>query len=229
MFDRRTRYPLTRGMRRQAAELSLCVNVEIFADVVCPWCYVGQARFRTALEAYGAPVEVTWRPFQLDPSAPFEATPADPQLAEKFGGPDKVVAAHARLRALTGPEGLPYEPERALHYNTRDAHRVIWLAGQHGVQDEVAARLFRAHHAEGADLSSAPVLASLAAEAGLPSVDKLLAGDEGIAEVSEQIARAQSLGISGVPFFLFEGTWGVSGAQPAEVLADALREVATRV
>ena len=218
-------------MRRRPARLPRYVNVEIFADIVCPWCYVGQSRFRTALKEYGDPVEVTWRPFQLDPGAPAQASPADPHLAELFGGPDKVVAAHARLRGLTAPEGLPYEPEKALRINSRDAHRVIWLAGQEGVQDAVAARLFRAHHAEGSDLSDAATLAVLAGEAGLEAdaVQKLLAGDEGTAEVAEQIARAQSLGITGVPFFLFEGTWGVSGAQPAEVLTDALREVASRV
>jgi predicted DsbA family dithiol-disulfide isomerase len=204
------------------------VNVEIFADVVCPWCYLGQARFRKAVAAYGKPVSVTWRPFQLDPDAPAEASPADPHLALMFGGPDKVVAAHARLRSLTSAEGLPYEPEKALRINSAQAHRVIALAGEHGVQDAVAGRLFAAHHAEGRDLSDPAVLAELAAAAGL-DVGDLLSGDKGVAELDEQLARARSLGITGVPFFLFEGTWGVSGAQSAEVLENALREVEGRL
>jgi len=218
-------------MRRRPASLPLSVNVEIFADVVCPWCYLGQARFTKALAAYGKPVSVTWRPFQLDPSAPLEATPADPYLALKFGGPDKVVAAHARLRPLATAEGLPYEPEQALRINSARAHRVIALAGEHGVQDAVAARLFRAHHAEGRDLGDPSTLGSLAASEGLPAeeVQDLLAGDKGVAELDAQLARAQALGITGVPFFLFEETWGVSGAQSVEVLEGALREVEGRL
>lgn len=207
------------------------VNVEIFADVVCPWCYLGQARFRRALESFAGPVDVAWRPFQLDPGAPAVASPASEHLAEKFGGADKVAAAHAKMRELTAAENLPYDPERALRVNTAAAHRVIWLAGRDGdlgLQDEVAARLFRAHHAEGRDLGDAATLAELAGEAGLDAqaVRSLLAAGEGVAEVDHELARARELGITGVPFFLFEGTWGVSGAQPTEVLAAALREVA---
>lgn len=206
------------------------VNVEIFADVVCPWCYLGQARFRDALADFGGHVEVTWRPYRLDPSAPATAVPADEHLLEIFGTPERVAAAHARMHELTAAESLPYSPESAKWVNTAAAHRVIWLALREGgpeLQDAVAARLFRAHHAEGADIGDAGALAELAAEAGLraEAVRTLLATDEGLPEMEEQVARARELGISGVPFFLFEGTWGVSGAQPADVLADALRQV----
>jgi predicted DsbA family dithiol-disulfide isomerase len=207
------------------------VNVEIFADVVCPWCYLGQARFRQALAAYDGDVQVTWRPFMLDPGAPATATPATAHLAAKFGGLERVAEAHDHLRGLTAEQDLPYEPEQAMYVNTRDAHRVIALAGRVGgpaVQDAVAERLMRAQHAEGRDLGDAETLAELAGSAGLApqAVRSLLSSDEGLAELETDLARARELGITGVPFFLFEGNWGMSGAQPAETLEAALQEVA---
>ncbi|MDX6743103.1 DsbA family oxidoreductase [Actinocorallia sp. A-T 12471] len=209
------------------------MKIEIYSDVVCPWCYLGQARFRKAVEEFPGEVEVVWRPFQLDPSAPEDkgAGLADEVLAHKFGGADKVKAAHSRLRALTAEEGLPYEPEKSHHINSRAAHRVIWLAGELGVQDAVVARLFRAHHAEGRDLNDPETLAELAAESGVPAERTLalLASDEGVAEVDAQIDGARELGVSGVPFFLFEGKWAVSGGQPTEVFTKALQEVASRL
>ncbi|MBA9002362.1 DsbA family oxidoreductase [Thermomonospora cellulosilytica] len=207
------------------------MNVEIYSDVVCPWCYLGQARFRAAVARFGGDVRVTWRPFQLDPAAPATVRPAGEVLAEKFGGPEQVAAAHDRLRALTAAEGLPFAPEKSLSINTRDAHRVIGLAGTAGVQDAVVERFFRAHHAEGRNLADAGTLAELAAEAGLDAaaVRDLLETDQGVAEVEEQGARARALGIGGVPFFLFEGQWGVSGAQSTEILESALRQVADNI
>jgi predicted DsbA family dithiol-disulfide isomerase len=207
------------------------VNVEIYADVVCPWCYLGQARFRQALAGFPDDVQVTWRPFQLDPGAPVTATPATEHLVAKFGGLERVAEAHDRLRGLTAAEGLPYEPERGLYVNTADAHRVIWLAGREGgpaLQDAVAERLFRAHHAEGRDLGHAGTLTELAGSVGLApeAVRSLLSSEEGLAELEHDLARARELDITGVPFFLFEGVWGVSGAQSAETLQAALHEVA---
>ncbi|ROO83931.1 putative DsbA family dithiol-disulfide isomerase [Actinocorallia herbida] len=209
------------------------MKIEIYSDVVCPWCYLGQARFRQAVEEFPGEVEIVWRPFQLDPSSPAEpeAGLASTVLAEKFGGADKVHAAHQRLRALTEDAGLPFEPELARQINSLQAHRVIWLAGEEGVQDAVVARFFRAHHAEGRDLNAPETLVELAAEAGLPAdrVRALLASAEGAPEVAAQIDEARRLGISGVPFFLFEGKWAVSGGQPTEVFAEALREVASKL
>ncbi|MEO5874202.1 MAG: DsbA family oxidoreductase [Streptosporangiaceae bacterium] len=206
------------------------MNVEIFSDVVCPWCYLGQARFRTAVEDFPGEVNIVWKPFQLAPGTPSPSGGGllDPYLAEKFGGRDKVEEAHSRLRALTGAEGLPYEPEIALVANSAKAHRVIALAGREDVQDAVAARLFRAYHAEGRDIDDSPTLVELAAEAGLPAerVQALLDSDEGVGELRENLARAHAMGISGVPFFLFEEKWAVSGGQPAEVFRAALQEVA---
>jgi predicted DsbA family dithiol-disulfide isomerase len=204
------------------------VNVEIFADVVCPWCYLGRARFRTAAEVFGGDAVVTWRPFQLDPGATGGGLTSE-LMADRFGGPAKVAEMHEQMRGLLAAENLPYEPEKAISANTRDAHRVIALAGEAGVQDAVVDRLFRAYHAEGRDLNDHGTLAELAAEAGLDGVAAMLAAGDGGTAVTEQIERARAMGVSGVPFFVFEGTWAVSGAQSAEVLEQALREVAAQV
>jgi predicted DsbA family dithiol-disulfide isomerase len=203
------------------------VRVDIFSDIICPWCYLGRARFHEAIAAFDGPVEVTWRPFQLDPDAPAVPEPATEHLSGKFGGQTRVAAMHDRMRGLTMAAGLPYEPDRALRANTRDAHRLVWLAGQEGDQDAVVARLFRAYHAEGRDISDPETLSALAAEAGLPAgrTRNLLDAGEGAAEVARDLEQARALGITGVPFFLFEGVWAVSGAQPTEVFGEALREV----
>jgi predicted DsbA family dithiol-disulfide isomerase len=203
------------------------VNIEIFSDVVCPWCYLGQARFHTAVEAFGGDTTVTWRPFQLDPGASGGGLTSE-ILAERFGGPAKVAEMHERMRGLMAEENLPYEPEQAINANTRDAHRVIALAAEAGVQDAVVRRLFRAHHAEGRDLNDHATLAALAAEAGFAGAAESLANGDGDAEVIAQLERAREAGVTGVPFFVFEGTWAVSGAQPTEFFESALREVAAK-
>jgi predicted DsbA family dithiol-disulfide isomerase len=204
------------------------VNVEIFSDVVCPWCYLGRARFRTAAEAFGGDAVVTWRPFQLDPGATGGGLTSE-LMADRFGGPAKVAEMHERMRGLLAAEGLPYEPELAISANTRDAHRVITLAGETGVQDAVADRLFRAYHAEGRDLNDHGTLAELAAEAGLEGVAERLAAGDGDAAVTEQVERARAIGVTGVPFYVFEDKWAVSGAQSVEFFESALREVAAQV
>lgn len=203
------------------------MNIEIFSDVVCPWCYLGRARFTAAAEAFGGDTTVTWRPYQLDPSASGGGLTSE-ILADRFGGAAKVAEMHERMRGLMAAENLPYEPEKAINANTRNAHRVIALAGEAGVQDAVVGRLFRAHHAEGRDLNDHRTLAELAAEAGLDGVAELLAAGDGEAEVATQLERARAVGVTGVPFYVFEGQWAVSGAQSAEVFESALREVAAQ-
>ncbi|MCO6005811.1 DsbA family oxidoreductase [Actinoallomurus purpureus] len=204
------------------------MNVEIFSDVVCPWCYLGRARFAAAVRSFGGQVDVAWRPYQLDPDASAGGLMSE-SLAEKFGGPDRVAEAHARMRELMAAEGLPYAPEKALRANTRDAHRVIALADEAGVQDAVVGRLFQAHHAEGRDLNDHGTLAELAAEAGLAGVGERLAAGEGDAAVTAQLEVARGVGVTGVPFFVFEGTWAVSGAQSREFFENALAEVAAKI
>jgi predicted DsbA family dithiol-disulfide isomerase len=203
------------------------VNIEIFSDVVCPWCYLGRARFTAAAEAFGGDATVAWRPFQLDPGASGGGLTSE-MMADRFGGAAKVAEMHERMRGLMAAEGLPYAPEKAINANTRDAHRVIALADAAGVQDAVVERLFRAHHAEGRDLNDHGTLAELAAEAGLDGTAEMLAAGEGDAEVAGQLERARALGVTGVPFYVFEEKWAVSGAQSAEFFAGALREVSAQ-
>jgi predicted DsbA family dithiol-disulfide isomerase len=203
------------------------VNIEIFSDVVCPWCYLGRARFRAAAESFGGDATVTWRPFQLDPGAIGGGLTSE-RLADRFGGAAKVAEMHEQMRGLMAAENLPYEPDKAISANTRDAHRVIALAGAAGVQDAVVDRLFRAYHAEGRDLNDHGTLAELAAEAGLDGVAEMLAAGDGDAEVTEQLERARAVGVTGVPFYVFEDQWAVSGAQSAEFFESALREVAAQ-
>ncbi|MFC4113642.1 DsbA family oxidoreductase [Nonomuraea zeae] len=199
------------------------MKVEIFSDVVCPWCYIGHVRFARAAERFrakGGTIEVTMRPFQLNPDAPVEGEPLIPALERKFGPnarqmTDRVVSAAAG-------EGLEMDYEHAVSANTLQAHRLIEVASRQGRGEEMAERLFRAYFAEAQNVGDAGVLAKLAAEAG---VEDDGAGDE---EVREQLGRARALGITGVPLFLFEGKFAVSGAQPEDAFAAAIDEVAER-
>lgn len=204
------------------------MKLEVYSDVVCPWCYLGRARLAAALARFDGDVQVTWRPFQLDPGVTPGGLVSE-SLARKFGGPERLAEMHEQMRRLMDAEGLAYAPEKAIEANTVDAHRVVELAAGAGVQDAVVGRLFRAHHAEGRDLNDRRVLAELAAEAGLDGVHERLEAGEGEAEVAARLQNAREGGVTGVPFYVFEGRWSVSGAQPAEVFDGALRQVAAQV
>ncbi|MET8000435.1 DsbA family oxidoreductase [Nonomuraea glycinis] len=199
------------------------MKVEIFSDVVCPWCYIGHVRFAKAAEAFrakGGTIDVTMRPFQLDPSSPAEAEPVLTMLERKFGGDAGQMAD--RVIGLGAEEGLELRYDRALSVNTLRAHRLVEVAEGQGLGTEMAERLFRAHFTEGLDVGDPGVLAELATEVGVRDTG------EGAEQVAEQIARARTLGITGVPLFLFEGQFAVSGAQPVETFEAAIDEVAER-
>lgn len=203
--------------------LSSSVKVEIFSDVVCPWCYIGHVRFAKAAEAFrakGGTIDVTMRPFQLDPSSPAEAEPVLTMLERKFGGNAGQMAD--RVIGLAAEEGLELRYDRALSVNTLRAHRLVEVAEGQGLGAEMAERLFRAHFTEGLDVGDPGVLAELATEVGVRDTG------EGAEQVAEHIARARTLGITGVPLFLFEGQFAVSGAQPVETFEAAIDEVAER-
>lgn len=200
------------------------MKVEIFSDVVCPWCYVGHARFARAAQAFrdkGGTIEVTMRPFQLNPDAPAEGEPLLPALERKFGG--NVALMTSRVTEVAAGEGLELRFDQAISANTLEAHRLVEVATGQGKGEEMADLLFRAHFTDGLNVGDPEVLAKLAAEAGVRDTG------EGAAEVREQIARAGRLGITGVPLFLFEGKFAVSGAQPYETMTAAIDEVAERI
>jgi predicted DsbA family dithiol-disulfide isomerase len=206
------------------------VNVEIWSDIACPWCYVGKHRFQRALEAFEHrdQVAVTWRAFELDPSAPPER-PGDhaAHLAAKYGRTlEQVGQMHDEMTAMGAAEGLDLRFDRVRSGNTFDAHRVVHLAAFHGAQDAMQERLMRAYLTEGELMSDHAALARLAGEVGLPptEVEELLAGDRFAAEVRAEQELAHGFGISAVPFFVIERTLGGAGAQPVEAFHELLTQ-----
>ena len=204
------------------------MKVEIWSDVVCPWCYIGKRRFETALARFdhAADVEVEWRSFQLNPAQPRGARePLEESLARKMGGTvEQARAMNARVTELAAAEGLEYHFETYRVVNTFDAHRVMHLAKAHGLGTEEHERLLRAQLVEGEILEDHDTLVRLAAEVGL-EVDetrRVLASDAYAADVEADIALAQAFGAGGVPFFVIDRRYGVSGAQPAELFLEAL-------
>jgi predicted DsbA family dithiol-disulfide isomerase len=212
------------------------VKVEIYSDVVCPWCYIGKRRFESALEQYehADEVEVVWRPFQLDPRAPSTPAPALDGYARKFGGPAAAAQITDRLTSMGAEEGLDFDFGIAQRANTFDAHRLLWLAERDcgpTAQDRVKERLLRAYFTEGRDVADHAELTRIATEAGLDGdhVAKFLASTDGVAEVQAEIVEGLERGVTAVPTFVFEGQWSVPGAQDPETMLIVLRRVRERL
>ena len=206
------------------------VDVEVFSDVVCPWCYVGRQRLAraAALLADKHEIRVTWKPYQLNPWMHQEGMERTEYRRMKFGSAERSSSMDGRLQEAGRSEGIELAFDKiARTPNTLQAHRLIWLAGQRGRQIEVVDALFQAYFTDGKDVGDNAVLAELAVSAGLDAdeVNRFLASDEGLAEVEEEEQVGRSLGIDGVPFFLLADKYGVSGAQPAEVLANVIERV----
>jgi len=205
------------------------MHVEIWSDIACPWCYIGKRRFEAALAAFEHrdEVDVTWRSFELDPSAPAEREgELAAHLAAKYGSSvEEARARQDQVAQLAAAEGLEFHFDRARSGATYDAHRLVHLAAEHGRQDAMQERLMRAYQGEGELMSDHAALARLAAEVGLPAaeVDELLAGDRFGTEVRDDERTGAALGINGVPFFVADRAIGASGAQPPEVLGELLQ------
>ena len=205
------------------------MKVEIWSDVVCPWCYVGKRRFESALARFDhkADVEVVWRSFELDPGA--EAVrDGDPvqRLADKYGmSRAKAQAMNDQLTALAAAEGLTYHLDKTHSGNTFDAHRVLHLAAEHGRQDDVKERFLRGYFTESQAIGDRGTLTRLAVDAGLDAADvhDVLASNKFADEVRADEAQAAAYGISGVPFFVIDERYGISGAQPADVILATLQ------
>jgi predicted DsbA family dithiol-disulfide isomerase len=215
------------------------VEIEIYSDVVCPWCYLGTARLQRALATSDlhSDVVLRWRAFQLDPSAPQVGEPLLPWLAPRFGGVERARQVQAHVASLAEAEGLLLDFDRALIANTFDAHRLLWFADQPeavmfgataDTQPELAEALHRAHFTDGLDVSSHQVLTGLAADIDLDPdrVGELLASTEGTADVRGQLVHGHDLGITAAPTFVFAGKYAVSGAR--DDFAGILAEVARR-
>lgn len=206
------------------------LRIDVWSDIACPWCYVGKRRLEAALAEFPHRdrIELVWRAFELDPSAPRElgATPGYAvRLARKYGS--SVAEAEGmiqRMAATAAADGLDFHFERIRPGNTFDAHRLLHLAHARGLQDALKERLFRAYLGEGEAIGDPATLTRLAVEVGLAAdeVAALLAGDRYAREVRADEEEARQLGIRGVPFFVFAGRHAVSGAHPAETLLAAL-------
>ena len=209
------------------------MDIEIWSDVVCPWCYIGKRRFEHAVAAFDhrEEVTVTWRSFQLDPSAPptSEGDPVE-RLAAKYGMSRATAeAAQARVTANAATEGLDFHLNLARSGNTFDAHRLIHYAHSDGKQDALKERLMAAYFVEGAAIGEPDVLARLAVEVGLDEsgARAVLDGDAYADDVRHDEMEARQLGITGVPFFVLDRAYGVSGAQPSELILGALQQAWT--
>jgi predicted DsbA family dithiol-disulfide isomerase len=206
------------------------VIVEVWSDLVCPWCYIGKRRLERALADFehADEVEVVWRSFQLDPAHPKgHREPTYDMLAKKFGSsPSQVRAMTSRVTSVAAEEGLAYDFDRALSVNTFDAHRLTHLAKAHGAGPAAHERLMHAHFMEGEALDDVETLVRLGAEVGVPADEarRVLTGDAYTKDVEEDIRQARTYGASGVPFFVLDRAYGISGAQPLEVFASALRQ-----
>lgn len=201
------------------------ISIEIYSDVICPWCYVGKRRLERALKEWrdDLEVEVRWRPFQLNPTMPKEGMDRTAYLAAKFGSLDRLREMEQRLLEVGSAEQIPFAFEKiARTPNTFLAHRLIRHAGQHGCQDAVVDRLFKGYFEEGLDIGSLSILVELADRAGLRAAQYLM-GEEGVAEVKDEESVGHKLGIRGVPYFVLDGTYGISGAQPPEIFLSAFQ------
>jgi predicted DsbA family dithiol-disulfide isomerase len=209
------------------------LDIDIVSDVVCPWCYLGQRRLQLALEEVAPDIDarVTWKPFQLDPTTPPEGVDAKAELARKLGGEERVRQAHEMLEKLGAEIELPFAFEkRSILPNTLDAHRLLHWAGQAGagVQDKVAHALFAANFVEGKNVGDHAVLAGLARANGMDGDDvaRRLGTEEDRETIRQDIANAQRMGVSGVPFFIVDGKYAISGAQGVDVFVKALKQIA---
>ena len=205
------------------------IRIDVYADVVCPWCYVGEKRLEKALSARpDLSVERRWRPYQLRPEMPAGGLPWHEFAVEKFGGEDRMRAAFSHVAAAGGPDGVRFDFDRISSApNTVDAHRLILHAADHGRQWETADALFEAYFTEGANLNDHDELAEVAAKAGFDAdaTRSFLSGGGRTEEVWRAQEEAGRIGVSGVPFYVFDGRHGLSGAQPIEVFVRALDAV----
>ncbi len=207
------------------------MKVEIWSDVVCPWCYIGKRRFEEALARFPGrdEVRVSYRAFQLDPTAPpGVARPVSEVYERKFGSAEHAASLVDHVTRIAADSGLDFHLEHAVRSNTLLAHRLLWLAEQCGVQEAVQERLLRAYFCEGRNVGDPDALAELAADVGLDAdeVRAYLDSDAGRPEVEEQLRRAVELGMTAVPTYLFDDAWVVPGAQDPEVFLRVLERVA---
>jgi predicted DsbA family dithiol-disulfide isomerase len=209
------------------------MQIDIVSDTVCPWCFIGKRRIARAMAMRpDVSFEVFWRPYRLDPTIPREGVDRRAYLKAKFGDSPRSSAMGDAIRSEGAGEGIEFAFDKiAKSPNTLDSHRLVRWSASAGVQDEVVEGLFRAYFIDGKDIGDAAVLASVAAEAGMDGelVTSLLAGDGDLESVEREAGLANEMGITGVPTFIFDSKFMISGAREAELLVrviDKAREAA---
>jgi predicted DsbA family dithiol-disulfide isomerase len=211
------------------------MHVEIWSDVVCPWCYIGKRRFERALDQLDdLDVEVTYRPYQLDPRAPTASpTPVSDAYARKFGSPERAEQILRHVTSVAAADGIEFRMDVALRANTFAAHRLLWLAEQPDSPAEQSAlkeRLLQAYFHDGLDVGDLDVLAACASDVGFDRqlVATFLRGDGGSDEVRLLLASAHERGITAVPTFVIDGMWAIPGAQDPDTFVQVLRRMDER-
>ena len=207
------------------------MTIDVYADIACPWCYVGRARLKKALAQRPAlNVTLQWRPFQLQPDLPPEGRDFRPVLEKKFGSWDRVQQMFDRIRQMGSEDDLTFDFDAIeVAPNTTDAHRLVLWAQDRGEGDAMATALFRAYFSEGRNVSDRDVLVACANKVGLDAetARTVLEGEEYTDEVRTSQQQAQRQGITGVPCYVFDGEHAVMGAQSAETMTEALDAAAT--
>ncbi|MCU1581256.1 MAG: hypothetical protein QOD27_1558 [Microbacteriaceae bacterium] len=205
------------------------IKVDIWSDVQCPWCYIGKRKFEAGAEQFGGEVEIEYHSFELAPDTPvdFDGTPMDYLSQRKGISPDQAEQMLARVTGIAESVGLDYHYDDVHQTNTVKAHELIHYAKAHGRQLDMKERLLKAYFVDGRHVGRIEDLADLAAEIGLDRADvvRALSENEYLADVKADVALATEYGIQGVPFFVIDGKYGISGAQDAQTFADALAQV----
>ena len=207
------------------------IKVDIWSDVQCPWCYIGKRKFEEGAAAFGGAVEVEYHSFELAPDTPvdFDGSPVD-YLSQRKGIPvEQVAQMLANVTGIAASVGLEYDYDHVHQTNTVKAHELLHYAKAHGRQLDMKERLLKAYFVDGRHVGRVEDLADLAAEIGLDRAEvvRVLTDEIYLAEVKADVARASEYGIKGVPFFVIDGTYGVSGAQDATTFANVLEQVRT--
>ena len=206
------------------------VTIDVISDAVCPWCFLGKRKLAAALDLSGdIGAEIRWRPYQLDATIPPEGMRRVDYLTRKFG-PERVGQMNTRLIEAGRETGIAFAFDRIERSpNTLDAHRLIRWAQPTGVQDAVVERLFKLYFEEGADIGDREILAGVAADHGFDRAmaRRMLDAETDKDAVREEIAVARRMGVNGVPFFIFNGKYALSGAQPPEIIAGAIKKALT--
>jgi predicted DsbA family dithiol-disulfide isomerase len=218
------------GLKRKRLMTKPKIKIDIVSDVVCPWCYIGKRRLEKAIAQVADQVDVAleYHPFELNPEMPLEGRSQKQYLIKKFGSEAKYQQIVDHVTEVAAREGLKFDFEKqVISPNTRNAHRLIWFAKKHGKQIDMKEALMKAYFEQGIDLTISQNLVSIATQAGLDTQEakSFLNSTEGVVEVTTEEMQNAQRGISGVPFFIINTKYGVSGAQPTEVFVKALLEI----